>query len=118
MIITRLILGLILIVVSGFLGFLLGAIDMFTEIVIPVTVMLESTCPPKTANEIIESLTNNPDPIGRKMAKLFYIFYRMGYVLRHNEDTMEYHMYAIEDSSAPLRLLRILEKRCQANVKD
>lgn len=116
--ITRLILGLILVVVSALFGFLLGAMDMFTLIVIPVTVMLESTCSPETANEIMESLVNSDNPVGKKMAKLFYIFYRMGYVLRHNEDTMEYHMYAIEDSSAPLRLLRILEKRCQANVED
>ena len=118
MILTRLILGLILVVVSALFGFLLGSIGMFTEIVIPVTVMLESTCSPKTANELMESLTNSDNPDGKKMARLFYIFYRMGYVLRHDERTMEYHIYAIEDSSAPLRLLRILEKRCQTNVKD
>lgn len=116
--ITRLILGLILVVVSALFGFLLGAMDMFAVIVIPVTVMFESTCSPKTANEIMESLVNSDNPDGRKMARLFYIFYRMGYVLRHNEDAMEYHISAIEDSSGPLRLLRILEKRCQANVED
>lgn len=91
---------------------------MFVNIVIPAVVMFEISCPPERADTLMDSMMKYDPEEGKKVARLFYIFYRMGYVFRKDDRTMPYYLSAIDDSSEPSRLLRVFEKRQKEHVED
>ena len=95
-----LILGLVLIVVSAFLGFMVGGIFISKALVIPATVTLQMVISPKKADEIMQILINDGHQItGKQTAKMFYTMYRLGCMFWRSKISADWYIDALANES-------------------
>lgn len=108
-------LGLVLIVVSAFLGFMAGGSLITKTMVVPSTIMLQTVIPPKKADEIMYLLLNADDDHsteGKKLATLFYTLYRLGTVFDKSDLTKNCFLDALTHNSiVQIAYLKYMEKQ-------
>ena len=108
-----LILGLVLIVVSAFLGFMVGGVLISKALVIPATMTLQMVMPPKKADEIMQLFLNDEHQItGKQTAKMFYTMYRLGCMFWKSRIAKDLYIDALEnDSKTQIAYLHYMEQK-------
>lgn len=106
-------LGLILIVVSAFLGFMVGGVLISKALVIPATMTLQMVVPPKKADEIMQMFLNDDHKItGQQTAKMFYTMYRLGCMFWKSGIAKDFYIDALEnDSKTQIAYLHYMEQK-------
>lgn len=91
-------LGLVLIVVSAFLGFIVGGFLISMELVIPATITLQMVIPPDIA-QLYLNYNYDHSETGKQIAKMFCTMYRLGLLFWKSRATKEYFIDALKDDS-------------------
>lgn len=106
-------LGLVLIVVSAFLGFMAGGVLISKALVIPATITLQMAIPPEKADKIMQLYLNSDrSETGKQIAKMFYTMYRLGCMFWKSRIAKDWYIDALEnDSRTQIGYLHYMEQK-------